>query len=121
MDANVDKNNQGGGGSGPGGGANNGNGHENNRMNYGRGEIVVNDSLEEDMKIPSSVTYRELFSPDYIGKLKYVNHEDRSHKCHNWHHNGRCWTNCKRLNSHKKKLTKKEIEDGKKFILEAFG
>ena len=114
-------NNQNGGGSGLGGGGNLNGKQENKRRNYGKGEIVVNDNLEEDMKVPSAVTYRELFSPDYIGKLKYVNHEDGSHKCHNWHHSGRCWTNCKRIASHKKKLTKKEIEEGKKFVLQAFG
>ena len=91
------------------------------RRNYGRGEVVINEHLEEDMKVPSAVTYKELFSPDYIGKLKYVNHEDGMHKCHNWHHGGRCWSNCDRIESHKKKLSKKEIAEGKKFVLEAFG
>ena len=91
------------------------------RRNYGRGEAVVNENVEEDMKVPSAVTYRELFSPDYIGKLKYVNHDDGTHKCHNWHHGGRCWSNCERAASHKKKLSKDEIDKGRKFVLEAFG
>lgn len=104
-----------------GGGKGQGKGSVLKKRNYGRGEIVVNENLEEDMKVPSAVTYKELFSPDYIGKMKYVNHADGSHKCHNWHHNGKCWSNCDRIESHKKKLNKKEIEEGRKFVLEVFG
>ena len=91
------------------------------KRNYGRGEVVINEKVEADMKVPSAVTYQELFSPDYIGKLKYVNHDDGTHKCHNWHHHGRCWTNCDRAASHKKTLSKEEIAKGKKFVSEAFG
>ena len=82
---------------------------------------MINEHVEDKMRVPSAVTYKELFSPDYIGKLKYVNHDDGTHKCHNWHHLGCCWSNCDRVESHKKKLSKKEIAESKKFVLETFG
>lgn len=89
------------------------------KKKIGRGEIVINDNQHEDCKVPTPGNYHEVFSPKFLDK-RYPKHEDGTEKCNNWHHGGRCRSKCSRIESHKKTLTKKEIAEGKEFVVRAF-
>ena len=107
-----------------GGGAGNFKGKEDGhwkKAEFHKGDMVFNDSLNPEMKIPDPGTYHEVFNPEHLKGARYPKHEDGSEKCNNRHHRGHCWAKCDRLESHKKKLTAKEVEEGKKFVLKAFG
>ena len=81
-----------------------------------RGDMVVNNDMREEMKVPPPDTYEKVFNPDYWRNVPRVNHPDGSEKCHNWHYRGRCDTKCPRLASHGKKLTDAEVVDGKEYV-----
>ena len=89
--------------------------------NQERGDIVYNQNLHEDMKVLSPATYHKVFAPEFLKGVQRCNHPDGSEKCNNFHHRGRCHSKCPRIASHEKKLTAKEIECGKAFVLEVFG
>ena len=54
-----------------------------------RGDMVVNNDMREEMKVPPPDTYEKVFNPDYWRNVPRVNHPDGSEKCHNWHYRGR--------------------------------
>lgn len=81
-----------------------------------RGDLVYNNDICEEMKVPKPDTYEKVFHPDYWRKVPACNYPDGSEKCHNWHHRGRCHSKCDRISSHSKKLTKEEIACGKEYV-----
>ena len=91
-----------------------------NRRRFGRGDVVINENQYPDMKVPSPGTYHDVFSPDCLRGLKFINHADGTQKCNNYHHRGRCHTKCDRVNSHNKNLSTEEVAAGKKFVMAAF-
>ena len=86
-----------------------------------RGELVYNNNVHKDMQVPKPGSYHDVFAPEFTRGLKIRNHHDGTEKCNNYHHRGRCYTNCNRSASHNKPLTKAEITEGKEYMLQAFG
>lgn len=73
------------------------------RGNLPRGELVFNTKLHKDMQVPGPGTYHEVFAPEFTRNLPIKNHHDGTEKCINYHHRRRCYTNCSRSASHRKK------------------
>lgn len=82
---------------------------------------MYNNNMESQIKIPEPQTYHEVFAPEFARPVKITNHEDGTEMCNNWHHKGRCYTNCKRTASHNKKLSEKDIETFRKYMLTVYG
>ena len=89
--------------------------------NQERGDIVYNHNLLNDMKVPLPATYHKVFAPEFLKGVQRCNHPDGTEKCNNFHYRGRCHSKCLCIASHGRKLTAKEIECGKAFVLEVFG
>ena len=81
-----------------------------------RGDLVFNDDIHQDMKVPAPYTYDKVFHPDFWRKIPACNHPDGTEKCNNYHHRGRCHSKCNRSASHSKKLTEDEISCGKQYV-----
>ena len=73
------------------------------------------------MQVPKPATYHDVFVPDFTRGLKVRNHHDGTGKCNNFHHRGRCYTNCNRIGSHNKTLIKAAITEGREYKLKSFG
>ena len=86
-----------------------------------RGELVYNNNVHKDMQVPKPGTYHDVFAPEFTRGLKIRNHRDGTEKCNNFHHRGRCYSNCHRIASHSKTLTATEISEGRDSMLKAFG
>ena len=87
----------------------------NNRQ---RGDMVFNQNLQQDMKVPAPTTYHQVFAPEFTKGIQRRNHHDGTEKCNNFHHRGRCDSKCPRIASHAKTLTAEDIAQGKAYVSE---
>ena len=77
---------------------------------------VINDDIDDKMHLPNNTKFGDVFKPENRNLTPSLPHADGSIRCLNYHHRGFCWSNCNFINSHNKKLTSKEIEDGRKYL-----